>query len=379
MPFVIDEEHQLFLDSVNKFLDESAPVSAFRTLRDSKEPLGFHRELWSEMAEMGWPGMLVPESYGGLEFGFLGVVLLFEAMGRRLTSSPMLSSGVMGPVALAMSENKPLQKQLLPALAEGRHLLAFAIDEGPHHQPSRARTTVRKRGETLVLNGMKERVVDGHCAETLIVAARTSGASDDVDGLSLFAVPADVDGILRHPLRQVDYRYSCDLSFSEVSLQPEWQVGSLGEGFKILDAVLDRGRVCLAAEMLGIARAAFAMTLAYLKERKQFGVPVGTFQALQHRAAHLYCELEMTESVVAEAALAVVEKRADLPALASLAKAKAGKTVIAVTNEAVQMHGGIGMTDEFDLGFFVKRARTASQQLGCDAFHGDRFARLHGY
>ena len=379
MALVISQEHDLLRDAAKGFLAEHAPVSALRTLRDSDDPFGYDPALWQRMTEMGWAGILVPEKYGGLDFGIVGAGLLMEEMGRTLSASPFFSTAIMAATLLKEAGREMQKKRLLPQLAAGKAVVALALDEGRSHDPGGIKLSAKPAGNGFVLNGEKTFVLDGHVADQVIVAARTGGKAGTKFGLSLFLIEADRDGLEFRRRTLVDSRNVADMTFAEVKVDGDQLIGALNEAYEPLEKALDVGRACLSSEMLGTASEAFERTLEYLKERKQFGVPVGSFQVLQHRAAHLFSEIEMLRSVVLKALLALQTGDASSSFLTSLAKAKAAQVVDLATSEAIQMHGGIGMTDEFDIGFFIKRARVASETYGDYYFHADRFARIKGY
>jgi acyl-CoA dehydrogenase len=259
--------------------------------------------------------------------------------------------------------------------------LALAVEESHHHRPSHiaTRATREGEGEGFVLNGSKTFVLDGHSADKLIVVARSSGDEQARAGISLFLLDRDTPGVHCARTIMADSRNAANISLDNVSVASDSLIGVLDRGWEILEPVLDRGRVALAAEMMGCALEAFERTVAYLKERQQFGVAIGSFQALQHRAARMQADMELCRSVILQALGAVDETPEQLPMLASLAKAKLNELVKLVTNEAVQMHGGIGVTDELEIGFFLKRARVTMQVFGDTGFHQDRYATLGGY
>lgn len=378
MALVLNEEQRLLRDTAREFLDQRAPVAALRRLRDSGDPLGYDADLWREMSEMGWAGIVLPEAYGGLEFGFTGLGVVLEETGRSLTASPLLATAV-GATALLLGGSEAQKEALLPAVAAGEATLALALEEHPHHRPWQIATRLESGADGQHLNGCKTFVIDGHSADHLIVVARSEGADDSPEGLSLVCLPADTDGISRERTVLADSRNAANISFKDVPVSAEQVIGDAGQAWDILEPVLDRARVALSAEMLGLAREAFERTVAYLKERKQFGALIGSFQALQHRAAKMQTDIELAQSVVLQALSAVDETPEQLPLLASLAKARLNELVKLVTNEAVQMHGGIGVTDELEIGFFLKRARVAMQAFGDTGFHKDRYASLSGF
>jgi alkylation response protein AidB-like acyl-CoA dehydrogenase len=379
MALVLTEEQQMLRDAAAGFLASRSPVSALRKLRDTHDSNGFDRALWKEMAEQGFAGVLVPENHGGASFGMVGAGLIAEQMGRSLVASPMMSTAILGATALVTGGSDAQKQALLPKIASGDLLLALATDELARHAPSHVKTRAETSGNGFRISGAKTFVLDGHVADKLIVAARTSGAETETDGITLFLVDRAAAGISVKRTIMVDSRNAADVVFDAVQVSGDDVIGTVGGGFALLDKVLDAGRVCLAAEMLGVSAESFERTVDYLKQREQFGKKIGEFQALQHRAAHLFCEVELGRSVVLKALQAIDAGDSRAPALASLAKAKMGEVARLATNEAVQMHGGIGMTDDFDIGFFMKRARAAMETFGDLSFHGDRLARIQGF
>ena len=379
MALVLNEEQRLLQDTAKDFLASNAPVGELRKLRDESDPLGYAPELWQKMAEMGWASIILPEAYGGLEFGFLGLGVVLEESGRTLAASPLFASAVVGASTLLLGGNEEQKQTLLPAIASGELTLALALEESHHHQPTHITTTANMQGDTVVLNGSKCFVLDGHSADQLIVVARSSGAERDSDGLTLVLVDRATDGVACQRSIMMDSRNAANIAFDNVVVPAGNIIGQVGQGWEVLEPVLDRARVAIAAEMMGVALEAFERTSAYLKEREQFGVLIGSFQALQHRQAHLQSEIELCRSVLLQALSTVDDAPQDLPLLASLAKTKLNDLVKQVTNEAVQMHGGIGVTDELDIGFFLKRARVTMQIFGDTGFHKDRYATLCGY
>jgi alkylation response protein AidB-like acyl-CoA dehydrogenase len=379
MSLILSSEAGMLRDTAHQFFKERAPVTALRKLRDSNDPDGFSRGLWREMAELGWTGFLVPEDHGGTEFGVLGLAQVMEAAGRTLAASALVSTALAGASLLAMAGSEDQKSEHLPPLVAGERLFALALEEGSRHQPYRISTKAERQGGGYRLSGQKVFVLDGHVADVLIVAARTSGGRDDQDGITLFLVPGNAPGVTRLRTIMIDSRNAARIQLDNVSVGADAVLGRIDGGADVLDRLLDRARACLAAEMLGSAAEAFERTVQYLKDRKQFGVVIGSFQALKHRAAQMFCEVEVTRSAVIAACSALDENTNDAAALAVLAKGKANDTLDLCGNEGVQMHGGIGMTDEHEIGFFMKRARVARATFGDTAFCRDRYAALLGY
>ena len=379
MALVLNEEQRLLKDTARDFLAQNAPVEALRKLRDSKDPLGYSAELWQQMVELGWTGIILPEEYDGLDFGFLGLGAVIEESGRTLTASPLLATVVLGASAILLGGNEQQKRELLPKIAAGELTLALALEESNHHNPTGCALAAKANGDGWQLDGEKQFVLDGHSADTLVVVARTSGQPGDNDGISLFLVDANAAGVTRQRTIMVDSRNAANISFDGVVVGSDALLGAADQGWSVLEPLLDRGRIAIAAEMLGGCQEVFERTLQYLNEREQFGVKIGTFQALKHRAAHMFTEIELCKSVILDALSAIDERPQELPLMASLAKAKLNEAYHLVTNEGVQMHGGIGVTDELEIGFFLKRARVAMQIFGDTGFHKDRYATLCGY
>ena len=379
MALVLNEEQQMLKESAQGFLAEFAPIAELRKQRDAGSQTGYADNLWGQMTDMGWAAILVPEAYGGLEFGHVGMGQIVEQTGRTLTASPLFATAVLGVTAINTAGNETQKTELLGAIAGGEITTALAVDEKIHHAPTQISTTAVKQGGGYVLNGAKRFVADGSTADKLIVAARTSGEAGDTQGISLFVVDRTAAGVEVERVEMTDTRNYANINFSNVEVAEAALLGEEGKGFKALSATLDAGNVYLSAELLGIAQQSFDMTLQYLKERKQFGVLIGSFQALQHRAADWWSQVELCKSVVLKSLQAMDEGDKRAPVLASVAKAKLCEVAELSTNEAIQMHAGIGMTDEYDIGFFIKRSRPAQMMFGDNSYHTDRFALLSGY
>ncbi|MCK5881812.1 MAG: acyl-CoA dehydrogenase family protein [Sinobacterium sp.] len=380
MALVLNEEQRILKDSAQGFLAENSPIEAFRALRDNKDATGYNPELWDKIVnEQGWAGIAIPEEFGGLDFGFSGLGVIFEEAGKKLTASPLFSTIVLGASAIELLGTQAQKENLLPSVAAGEFTLALALEEGNQHAPYAIATTATKDGDNYLLNGKKNFVLDGHTADKLIVIARTSGENNSSEGISAFIIDKDTAGLNITRTIMMDSRNAALLTLENVSVSAENLLGAENAAYPALDDVLDRGRAILAAEMLGGCLEMFQRTMEYLKEREQFGVKIGSFQALKHRASIMFVEIELSKSVVL-AALEAIDKNADNRAeLAAVAKSKLNDTFELVTNEATQMHGGIGVTDELDVGLFLKRARSIIATLGNSSFLCDRFATLKGY
>ncbi|MEO1967128.1 MAG: acyl-CoA dehydrogenase family protein [Sphingomonadaceae bacterium] len=379
MPLYYDDDQAMLADTAGQFMGEEGAIGKqLRHWRDRNCKDGFGHGLWKQMAEMGFTGILVPEADGGLGMGHVEAGIVLEEIGRNLTPSPFLTSSVLAASALTEGSDD-LRGRWLPGLVSGDSVFAVAIDEGAKHRPERVATKAEKSGNGFRLSGRKDFVIQGASADMLVVAARTSGSESDADGITLFAVPKDASGLSHEAVRLVDSSMATHTTFDGVELDGDAVIGEVDGGRAILDRMLQAGRVGAAAEGVGVARGAMDMTVDYLKQRKQFGKLIGEFQALQHRAAHLYSEVEIARAAVVKAAqlLDAGSERADL--MASVAKAKVAKVAGLAVREGVQMHGGIGMTDEYDIGLYMKRDRALQEFLGDQYYHAGRVAEMSGY
>jgi alkylation response protein AidB-like acyl-CoA dehydrogenase len=377
---VLSEEQQLLQTTAREFVASRSPMSRIRALRDEGGD-GFSRPLWTEMARLGWTGIVAPEQYGGAGLGYVDLMVVMEELGHGLVPEPMLSA-LLGTSALALGGSETQRARHLPAVVAGDEILALAQQEpGSRYDLACVETRAERTGDGFALTGEKIQVLDGAAARHLIVSARTGGERRDPAGVTLLLVPRDAAGLTVEPQHRVDARGAAIVRFAGTRVGADAVVGSVGTGAALLQRVIDRGTIALTGEMLGGMVAAFQMTLEYLKTRQQFGKVIGSFQALKHRAARLFMEIELARSIVMGAHEAVDAGKSDgeIGRLASMAKARLSDAFVLVANEAVQMHGGIGMTDEHDIGFFLKRARAAEIQFGDAAFHRARVATLDGY
>ncbi len=379
MPLVLTDEQSMLREAAQGFLGDGAPVAQLRRLRDERSADGFDRETWRQMAELGWAGVLVPEDHGGVAMGHVAAGVIAEEMGRTLTASPFLTTAVMAAAAIADGGSEAQRAAWLPRIAAGDAILALAVDEGRKHSPAQTALTAERAGNGFRLDGEKAFVLDAHVADALIVAARTSGAPGEDGGLTLFLVERDAAGLSVDRTIMVDSRNAARATFEGVTVTADSVLGEVDLGAPLLERTLNAGRAGLAAEMSGAAQEVFDRTVAYVNERTQFDQPVGSFQALQHRAAHLYAELEITKTIVLKALQQLDEDADQAGYLVSAAKAKAGDVALLAAQEAVQMHGGVGMTDEYEIGFFLKRVKAAGETFGDARFHLDRLARMQGY
>lgn len=380
MQLVLTEDQELIATTAREFVTANSPVSRYRALRDAGDPLGYSPALLQEMAALGWLGIPFDEKDGGAGLGLAELVLVVEALGRKLAPEPITGALAMGGFALALGGSSALKAAWLPAILEGRKVVALAHQEPDgRYDLLHVATRATAKGQDHVLSGRKSQVLDAVGADAVIVPARTSGAVGDRDGITLFLVERGAPGLAVERQLRVDGRNAALVGLDGVVCGPGAIVGAPGEGGRLLEAVIDRATVVLAAEMLGGMSEVFELTLEYMKTREQFGVPIGSFQALQHRAARVYMAVELARSSVMAAARSVDAGDPDAPRLVSLAKARASDAYVHAANEAVQIFGGVGMTDEYDVGFYLKRARAAELTFGDAAHHRQRWARLAGY
>ncbi len=367
MALVLNEEQQMLKNSAKEFFKGNAPVSLLRRLRDEKNEVGYDKRVWEEMAAMGWAGLVFPEQYGGLNFGYTGLGQILIEAGKTLTASPLLSTVVLAGTMINEFGSDEQKEKHISAICEGKTLFAVAFEEKNIHDPYTSSTTVSDNK----LSGSKKFVLDGHVADLFLVTALSE------KGLGVYVVDAKAAGVSVTKHVMMDNRNASTVTFDNALVVD--MLGLPGDGQMVMDKSLDVARICLSAEMLGSMEEAFDRTIAYLKERKQFGVSIGSFQGLQHRAAHMYCEIELCKSLVIKSLLAIDADGDELAQMASMTKAKVGQIAQLVSNEAIQMFGGIGMTDDEEIGFFLKRARVAQQTFGDSNYHLDRFAKLKSF
>ena len=375
MPLYLNDEQTMLHDTAKEFVAEHAPVSHLRALRDSNDAAGFSRELWKQFAEMGFTGILIGEDQGGLGLGHVEAGVVLEEIGRNLSPSPFLTTAVVAVEALRGSAQAA---RWYPGILAGETVAALAVDDGAKHR-DRVVLRAERAGNGFRLSGAKQFVTHGHVADVLIVAARTAGGEDEADGVTLFAVPRNVPGLTATPERLADSSVAARLTLEDVTLDADAVLGEIDGGRAVLDRALRAGRTGASAELLGVGAGAMDMTIGYLKQRKQFGAPIGSFQALQHRAAHLYSEMEVARAAVLKAQQLLDAGSDAADEAVSVAKAMTGLATTLSVQESVQMHGGIGMTDEYDVGFYMKRARVLAEMFGDAHYHADRLARAAGY
>jgi alkylation response protein AidB-like acyl-CoA dehydrogenase len=371
MPLYLSEDQAMLRESARDFMSgEGGIAQQLRKYRDMNCKDGFGHALWKQFGEMGFTGILVDEADGGLGLGHVEAGIVLEEIGRNLTPSPFLITAVAVVEALRGS---PLRERWLPGILSGDTVAALAIDEGPKHRPEAIAMQAERSGNGFRLTGAKQFVVQGASADFFVVAAKAE------EGLTLFAVEKAATGLAVEGVRLADSSIGARIEFQGVEVDADAVIGEVGEGWSVLSRLLNAGRAGAASEMVGLGTAAMGMTAEYLKQRKQFGRLIGEFQALQHRSAHLYSELEIARAATLKAQQLLDEGSLEAEALVSVAKAKAGRTSTLAVQEGVQMHGGIGMTDEYDIGLYMKRDRVLNELFGDANYHADRLARLNGY
>lgn len=374
MALILTEEQTMLRDSARAFMADNAPIAQLRKLRDTSDADGYSKPVWATFADMGFTGVLVPEAQGGLGLGMVEAGVVMEQIGHQLTASPFLASSVVAVSLIRQAGTAAQRDHWLPKLASGATIATLAIDEGRKHQPDRIACKAVKTASGFTLDGHKTFVIDGHVADLLLVAASSSDT-----GITLFAVPRSTQGVSIERVAMVDSHNAARITFTGVSLGKDAVLGEVDGGAAPLAFTLDAGRAAASAELLGVADEVFERTTTYLRQRKQFGRLIGEFQALQHRAAELYFDIEMARAAVLKALQAIDADPTTAGEAVAVAKARAGTSATLAVQEGVQMHGGMGMTDEFDIGFFMKRARVLQEYMGDSGFHADRLASMRGY
>ena len=372
MALLLNEDERMLREAAAGFIADKSPVTAMRVLRDSEDETGFDRALWGEMADMGFAGVLVDEAHGGVDMGFVAAGLIAEQMGRNLAATPFLSTSVLAATALGRAGTAAQKSAWLGKIAAGDAVMALAVDEGRKHNPDSIKTTATRSGNGFKLNGSKAMVVDGHVADQLIVAANTG------EGITLFLVDPKTNGLIKERTHMVDSRNAARITLADVEVNADAVLGEVDGGAAVLGHILNAGRAIVGAEMVGAASKAFEDTVEYIRERKQFGIEIGRFQALQHRSAHLYTELEIARSAMLAALSALDAGANDSDMVVSMAKAKIGSVAKLTSQEGLQMFGGVGMTDEYDIGLYMKRIRVAQELFGDAHYHMDVVAKAKG-
>lgn len=373
-----NDEQQELARIAKSFAENHCQPTRLRQLRDAQDPLQYTPAVWKQMAELGWLAVHIPEAYGGVELGFAELAIILEAVGAGLAPEPLISSLVLGGVTIMEGGSDAQKEALLPGIADGSRIFTLAHQEqAANYTRQFCETTATQHDGQWVLNGQKIHVLDAGNATDILVVARTSGNANDREGLGVFRITSNAPGLEKTPLNRIDSRNAAHLTLQNV--QAEEVIGEVGQAADLLDRVLDRATIALCAEALGAMQHAFNISIAYIKERVQFDVPIGSFQALQHRAADLFAEVELARSITMAAARAVDQDPALVPELAAAAKATVDEAFLHVTREGIQFHGGVGVTDEYDIGLYLKRAHVVAATFGDANWQRDRWATLRGY
>ena len=373
----LTDDQRMLQDTVRPFMADAGAIGTqLRHWRDTGCKDGFGHGLWKQFAELGLTGILIPEAQGGAGLGAVEAGLVLEEIGRNLTPSPFLVTAIAAVRAL---EGSAQAERWFPGIVAGETVAALAVDEGRHHDPAAIATEAKRSGNGFVLSGAKQFVVQGASANVILIAARTAGSPGETSGLTLFAVEKGAPGLEIDNVALADSSKAARLRLDQVKVDADAVVGEVDGGWAPLSRALNAGRAGAAAELVGVASGASEMTFEYLKQRKQFGKLIGEFQVLQHRAAHLYGEIEIARAATLKAAQLLDAGDAKAELFVSVAKAKAAKASALAVQEGVQMHGGIGMTDEHDIGLYMKREAVLSELFGSPRFHAARVAELSGY
>ena len=376
MKLVLSEEEQFLKDTAKNFAEERSPISHFRSLRDNKDHKLWDKDIWSEMVKLGWPGILIPEEFGGSNFGVTGIGVILQECAKTLTPSPLFATGVLGAYAISEFGNDDQKNNFLPKIVNGEITTALAVDETSHHDPYATELIAKKSNSGFTLSGKKIFVIDGASADLLIVLARTSGSKGDSTGLSLFIMDSNQSGIEAKKLDMADSRNYANIYFNDVSVDESSLLGDLETAGETVESILDIGRIAMSAEMLGNAESAFEITLDYLKQRKQFGALIGSFQALQHRMVDTFMAYEQTKSLLLMCAAKLTDKSDDAKKAVSALKYQVGIAAKHVGEESIQLHGGMGVTDETNIGHYFKRLTTIRAIFGNTDYHLKRYSAL---
>ena len=379
MSLLLNEEQSLLKDSAKAFVDENADLASIRAKRKEPNKAEIDLDKWKKVVDLGWTAIPFSEEYGGLGLGYAELGVVLEEIGRGLVDVPLFSNIVLAGGVIDLAGNEEQKKRFLPELISGAKFISFAYQEGARHSPNLITTKLSEDSDGFTLNGKKQLVLDGGSANQLIVVSRSSGAKTDREGLSIVAVDAKAKGVVVKNNLLLDGSRAANIEFQDVFVSKEDLIGPLGQGADTLDQLFAQASVALSSEMLGSAQTAFEMTLEYLKVREQFGAKIGSFQGLKHRASRWFCEIELSKSIVLKALRAIDSNDPRKDKIAHACKARLSSSFHLSGIEGVQMHGGIGVTDEHDIGLFMKRARVTELLLGDEAFHREKFAALSGY
>jgi pimeloyl-CoA dehydrogenase small subunit len=379
MDIALSDEQRLLKDSAERFIERDYPFDTRRRLAGTEE--GFSRDIWRQFAELGWLGLAMPEDHGGLDGTLTDTAVLMEALGRGLVVEPYLSTVLLGGGLLRHGGTADQQAALIPALIEGGSLFAFAFTERQsRYNLADVETTARAAGDGYVLDGAKGVVMHGASADKLIVSARVSGDSRDQDGISLFLVQGDAEGVSRRGYQTVDGLHGAEVMLDNVSVAGGDLLGPAGAAYPLIERVIDEACVATCAEAVGVMAVLVDATVEYLKTREQFGAPIGSFQVLQHRAVDMFNALELSRALVYRAAetIAVSDDALNRARAASATKVQIGRAGKMIGQQAIQLHGGMGMTDELFVSHYFKRLTMIGTLFGDADYHLKRYAALGG-
>jgi pimeloyl-CoA dehydrogenase small subunit len=378
MDFSLTDEQRLLKESVERLLADRYGFEDRK--RFMTEPAGWSRALWRSYAEIGLLGLPFDEAHGGFGGGPVETMIVMEAFGRALVLEPFLATVVLGGGLLRLGADEAMRAALIPKIIAGEHLLAFAhAERQSRYDLADVATTARRDGAGYVLDGVKRLVIHGDCADKLIVSVRLAGGQRDRDGIGLFVIDAEAPGVSRRAYPTVDGLRAAEVTLSGVRAGADHVLGEPGKAFPLIDQAVDAAVAALAAEAVGAMAAMHEMTVEYLKTRKQFGVPIGSFQALQHRAAEMLIALEQARSMALFATMMAdepdaIERRKAIAA----AKVQIGRSGRFVGQQAIQLHGGIGMTMEYKVGHYFKRVTAIDTLFGDADHHLAELARMGG-
>lgn len=379
MDFTLTEDQRMLVETVQSFTKKDSPVERIRKVRESET--GWDKGVWRKIGELGWLAVPFPEEYGGIGGAFLDAGLIIEQLGTTLVPEPYIPSVILGGLTLLHAGSSAQKQRLLPPMIEGKESLALAYaEQDSRYDACTVRTRAEKTGDGYILTGKKVWVLNGQAADHILVSARTSGEARDRDGVSLFVVDRGTSGLRVKTVSCMDSHKAAFIELEGVRVDKDALVGQEGQARKALERAQDAGAAAACAEGAGIMQAVLKMTRDYLCEREQFGMKIGAFQALQHRAVDMFVEVELTKSMAILALLAMdFENDADRQRAVSTAKRQLSKGGFLVTRQGIQLHGGIGCTDEHNVGLYFKRMQSLNALFGDEEYHVERFASLPAF
>lgn len=378
MDLELTKEHLMLQESAAYFIKKENPFERVRELKT--DPLGYTKKIWKKMAKLDWMGLIYPEEYDGSEMDLSYVMVLLAEFGKGLLPEPWISTVLLGGNLVCLCGSESQKKEILPKIAAGKLFMTAAyLEEGGRYDTDYCATSALRQGDGFSISGKKIFVQDGCSADLFVVTARTSNDISDEDGITLFLLPKNMEGLSITPLKTMDGRNSCILELHNVQVKDSDALGEVDKGHPVLAEVIDQAAIGLCAEMIGGMETAINITVRHLTDRIQFGKPIGAFQATQHKAADMFIQKELATSAVYYATAAMVEKADDRILAVSTAKAKCSSAYVDICKTAVQLHGAFGFTNESDIALFIKRAKVTEILFGDKGYHLDRYARLKGY